>query len=132
MRTGKLLLSFLLVAGSALSAAADPKSDVELANYLKSQLKCESGKRVNCSLRYQGLEMQFADMNDPAGGAMSVIDISPTQKYTNYGARCVMIEFTGKEFLTKAPQAKGMGIVFRSDGVIMPQSKSKEADALCY
>lgn len=127
MKMEKLLLALLLVAVSALSAAAEPKSDVELAKYLKSQLKCESGKKTNCTLKYQGLEMQFADLNDPTGGAMAVIDLAPTQKYTNYGARCVMIEFPAK-----VPPAKGMGIVFRSDGAILPQSKTKEADALCY
>lgn len=128
MKIGKLLLAFALVAVSAFSAtAAEPKTDAELAKYLKTQLKCDSGKSVNCTLKYQGLEIQFADMNDPAGGAMAVIDLAPTQKYTNYGARCVMIEFP-----SKTPPTKGMGVVFRSDGTILPQSKAKEADALCH
>lgn len=127
MKTGKIFLAFVLVAVSAFSAAAEPKSDVELAKYLKSQLKCESGKKTNCTLKYQGLEMQFADLSDPTGGAMAVIELAPTQKYTNYGARCVMIEFP-----SKVPPAKAMGVVFRSDGTILPQSNSKEADALCY
>lgn len=132
MKTGKFLLAFLLVAASAFSAAAaEPKSDVELARHLKSQMKCESGKNPVCSLKFRGLEIEFSDMKNPSGGAMAVIDMGPTQKYTNYGGRCVMIEFTDKDLLFSAA-AKATGIVFRDDGTIMPQSKTKEADQLCY
>ncbi|MBI5638491.1 MAG: hypothetical protein HZA03_11020 [Nitrospinae bacterium] len=133
MKTVKILLAFALVAASALSAAAagEPKSDVELAQFLKGQMKCESGKNPVCSLKFRGLEIEFTDMKNPSGGVMAVIDIGPAQKYTSYGTRCVMIEFTEKDIL--APGAKkSPGIVFKDDGSIMPQSKTKEADQLCY
>lgn len=131
MKTTKILLAFTFIAASALAAAAGPKTDVELAQLLKSQMKCDSGKNHVCSLKFRGLEIEFTDMKNPNGGAMAVIDIGPAQKYTNYGARCVMIEFSDKDLLFGAA-AKAAGIVFRSDGTIIPQSKTKEADSLCY
>lgn len=125
-------MAFTLVAVSGFSAAAvEPKSDVELAKYLKSQIKCDSGKNPTCTLKFKGLEIEFSDMKNPAGGAMAVIELGPAQKYTTYGARCVMIEFTEKELLFSAA-SKATGIVFKDDGTVMPQSKSKEADKLCY
>ncbi len=132
MQTGKILAALALVAASVFSAdAAQPKSDVELAKQLQSQMKCDGAKSPTCSLKFRGLEIEFSDMKNPAGGAMAVIDMASTQKYTNYGARCVMIEFTDKDLLY-SPAAKTTGIVFRSDGAIMPSSKTKEADAACF
>ena len=130
MKIGKVIAALALVAASALPAAAESISDVELAKQLQSQLKCDSNKSPNCSLTFRGLEIEFTDIKNPAGGAMAVIYMGPTQKYTNYGARCMMIEFTDKDLLP--PAAKKTGIVFRSDGTIMPSSETKEADAACY
>lgn len=132
MKTKKILFACMLVAATAFSAAAEaPKTDVELAKYLRSQVKCDSGKNPVCSLSFRGLEIEFTDIKNPNGGAMAVLDIGPTQKYSNYGVRCVKIEFNDKDLIQQNAAAKGMGIVFRADGSIVPQSKNKEADALC-
>lgn len=131
MKTGKILAAFLFVAASAFSAAAEPKSDAELVQHLKGQMKCESGKNPACTLKFRGLEIEFSDMKNPAGGTMAVIDIGPTQKYANYGNRCILIEFMDRDLLFRGAAAGGTGIIFRDDGTIMPQFKNREADALC-
>lgn len=125
------MFALLCLAASAFAAAAEPKSEMELAQHLKSQIKCGSEKNPLCSLKFRGLEIEFSDMKNPSGGAMAVIELGSAQKYSNFGNQCIMIEFMDKDILFHSAATKGTGIVFRADGAILPQSKTREAEALC-
>lgn len=134
MRTAAFLCSLLLLAAWPSTGSAEDlkiKTDMDFVKRLRKLMKCAGGKSPVCSVKFRGLDLEITDVNNPLGGAISVLNLGENQKYSPMGPKCILIEFFDGDLLIRGMAAKGIGIVFRSDGYITHNYRNPEAKSKC-
>jgi hypothetical protein len=131
------MVFFLLTHTAVRAEAPQIFTEEQLAHSLQASKTCrvstvvyeDSRKRIYCKVQFRGLEIEFADVNTPGGGTISLNSLGKNQQLMLSGQRCIKIIFTDADFKVHHPM--GAHIMFKDDSTITYRSKNEGAWRSC-